>query len=135
MKEHEIELELVKLMKELQIVSKELEIAISPYLKIVEENLKKQEEVSEPYSIKCVELQEKIKKLTMLRAKSLKTGSGNITYVKGSVRRSWDLDKLDNICKENKDIKDKIWSYRKEDDIDPQVRIKVDINGKSVTEL
>jgi len=135
MEEFEIELKLYELMSDLQKVSIDLENAIEPYMTIVEENLKKQEEVSVPYSKRCEEIQNQIKKLTLLRAKSLKTGSGNITYVKGANRRNWNLDALDTICETDEYIKEKIWDFREENLGEPQVRIKVETKGKSVTEI
>ena len=84
MEEYEIEFELYKLMLELQHVAISLEILISPYAAAIEEIVEKKEELSEPYNKKFIEIQDKIKELTLLRGKSLKTGSGNITYVRGS---------------------------------------------------
>lgn len=135
MSDQELELEITNLIQELQKVSLDLENAISPYTIIVEENLKKQEEVSKPYSEKCILIQNKIKELVLIRAKSLKTGSGNITYRKGGIRRKWDLDALDKVCEESSVVKDNIWKYRTEDKFEPQVLIKVDTKGKSITEV
>jgi hypothetical protein len=133
--DHEIELRLYELMYELQNISNRLEIEIAPHSAIVEEKLKTIEAISEPYSKKCSDIQDEIKKLSIIRAKSLKTGSGNITYRKGGVRRKWDLDMLDNTCEDNEYIKEKIWKYRKEEQFEPQVLIKLEKEGKSVTEL
>lgn len=135
MEDHEIEIEVTNLMQELQQVSKEIEIIIAPYIAIVEENLKKQDEVSAPLGIKSAEIQEKIKKLILLRGKSLKTGSGNATYRKGAIRRSWDLDKLDQICDTDGIVKAKIWNFRKETEGEPSVTIKVDTKGTSITNI
>jgi len=132
---NEIESEVTKLMSELQQNAINLETLIRPYTIAIEEVTREIDEVSEPFSKKSVEIQDKIKQLVLIRAKSLKTGSENITYKKGGSRRKWDLDALDKVCEDNKDIKENIWKYRFEDEFPPQVLIKVDTKGKSVSEL
>lgn len=135
MEDHEIELKLYELMSELQKVSIDIENTMNPYIDVIEEASKKMDEVSEPLSVKSVEIQEKIKELTLLRAKSLKSGFGSITYRKGGVRRKWDLDKLDLVCKDDIYVKDQIWNFRKEEKFEPQVLIKIEKDGKSVSDL
>ena len=135
MEDNEIELELYKLMSELQQVSIDLEKVIEPYAIAMEEIAKKEERATESLSEKSVEIQEKIKELSFKRAKSLTTGVGNITYRKGGIRRKWDLDSLDLLCENNTDVKEKIWNLRKEEPFEPQVLIKIDTKGKSVSDL
>lgn len=130
-----MELKLYELMSELQKVSVDIERVMEPYISVIEEASKKMDEVSEPLSIKSVEIQEKIKELTLLRAKSLKSGFGSITYKKGGIRRKWDLDKLDTVCQDNIYVKEHIWNFRKEEKFEPQVLIKIEKDGKSVSEL
>jgi len=96
--DYEIELELTKLMQELQQNSMLLETTLAPFARLIENINKDMNELSQPISEKSIEIQDKIKELTLLRGKSLKTGSGNITYVKGAIRRNWDLNALDIIC-------------------------------------
>lgn len=135
MNNQEIELKLYELMSELQHVSKNIENVMKPYVDIIQDMSEKMDEASESLSIKSVEIQEKIKELTLQRAMSLKTGMGNITYKKGGVRRKWDMDKLDKICKDNTYIKGQIWNFREEEEFRPQVLIKIETNGKSASEL
>ncbi len=135
MEDYEMELELYKLMSELQQVSIDLEKIIEPYALAMEEIARKEEEACESLSIKSVEIQEKIKELALKRAKSLKTGAGNITYRKGGIRRKWDLDSLDLVCENNTEVREKIWNLRKEEPFAPQVLIKIDTKGKSISDL
>ncbi len=135
MEEYEIELELTKLMQDLQQNAISLETNTSLLNFLLEDVIKSIEEVSKPYNEKSVEIQTKIKELTLIRAKSLKTGSGNITYRKGGIRRSWDLDLLDEACDINPHVKQAIWSYRTETPTDPQVLIKVENKGKSAINI
>ena len=135
MEDIEIELELTNLMQELQRNAIVLETVVTPFSRLIENINKDIEQVSKPYREKSGEIQNKIKELTFIRGKSLKTGSGNITYVKGAVRRNWNLDALDIICEEDKYVKDKIWNLREEKEGEPQVRIKVDTKGISVTDI
>lgn len=142
MEEHEIELEVTNLMQELQKISKEIESAIAPYMgaieassKIIEENLKKQEEAAAPYGKKSVEIQEKIKELILLRAKSMKVGSGSITYRGGKIKVVWDTDTLEKDCEVDESIREKVWKYRTENPPKPSVTIKVNTQGQSVTDI
>ena len=135
MEDHEIDFKVIELMQELQKMSVEIENITKPFTDIIEENRKKQEEVSAPYQQKYEELQNKIKELTFLRTKSIKTGSGNVTYKKGSVRRNWNLDALDMVCDVDQYVKEKIWKFREEKQSDPQVLIKIETQGKSTMEL
>ncbi len=135
MEDYEIELELYKLMSELQRVSIDLEKVIEPYAIAMEEITKKEEEATNQLSKESVKIQEKIKELAFKRAKSLKTGAGNITYRKGGIRRKWDLDSLDLVCENKTEVREKIWNRRKEEPFEPQVLIKIDTKGKSVSEI
>jgi hypothetical protein len=131
MDETQIELELYNLMGQLKQVSLAIENATKIQLEQVETLLRDIEIISEPYSKESVELQDKIKALTLQRGKSLKTGSGNITYRKGGIRRSWDLDGLDRYCEKFPDIKATIGHLKTEKEFEPQILIKVDTEGKS----
>ena len=135
MEDPKIELELYKLMSELQQVSIDIEKVIEPYAIAMEEITRKEDQATESLSIKSVKIQEKIKELALKRARSLKTGSGNITYRKGGIRRKWDLDSLDLVCENNTDVKEKIWNLRKEEPFEPQVLIKIETKGKSTSDL
>lgn len=135
MDETEIELEITKLMQDLQQNAIVLESTLAPFSRLIENISKDMKELSEPFDKRSVEIQDKIKELMLVRAKSLKTGSGNIIYKKGGTRRKWDLDALDKVCEENKDIKENIWKYRFEDEFPPQVLIKVETKGKSIMEI
>jgi len=135
MEDTEIELEVTRLMQELQTITKNIEILIAPYEKIMEEATNKIEEISLPYKKNTEIIETRIKELILLRAKSLKTGSGNVTYKKGAVRRSWDLDALDGVCDRDVDVKNRIWNYRKETIGEPSVTIKVDTEGTSITNI
>lgn len=135
MEPQEIEFEVTNLMQELQKNEKELEVARFPYMKIIEDASNIMNDVSSPFNIKSAEIQEKIKKLILIREHSLKTGSGNITYRKGATRRTWDLDKLDTICDFDPYIKTSIWNLRKETIGEPSVTIKVDTKGTSITDI
>lgn len=131
MNETQIELELYNLMGQLKQVSLAMEDATRLQLEQVESLIKDVERISEPYSKESVDIQDKIKTLALQRAKSLKTGSGNITYKKGGIRRSWDLDGLDKYCEKFLDIKATIGHLKTEKPFDPQIPIKLDLGGQS----
>lgn len=125
MENKNIDEQLLLLMSQLRTVSAEMIFLIRPYTTVVEENLKKIEELSAPYSKAAEELQSQIKILALSRAKSYKCVAGNITYVSGGVRRNWNLDNLDLVCDNNPHVKQVIWEFRTETPFDPSVRIKI----------
>lgn len=135
MEDYEIELELTKLMQELQQNSIVLETMLAPFSRLIENINKDVEHISKPFDEKTSKIEERIRELTLMRGRSLKTGSGNITYRKGGIRRSWDLDLLDEACERNEDVKNKIWVYRTETPTNPQVLIKVEKGGISVADI
>lgn len=120
-----IDEQLSSLMSQLRTVSTEMNFLIRPYTAVVEENLKKIEELSAPYSKAADELQSQIKILALSRAASYKCVAGNVTYVSGGVRRNWNLDNLDLVCDSNPHVKQAIWEFRTESPFPPTVRIKV----------
>lgn len=125
MEEKNIDEQLSSLMSQLRTVSTEMNFLIQPYTAAVEENLKKIEELSAPYSKTASELRSQIEILALSRAKSYKCLAGNITYVSGGVRRNWKLDNLDLICDSNPHVKQAIWEFRTETPFLPAIRIKV----------
>ncbi len=135
MEPHEIEVEIINLMQKLQQNEMSIENIKLQYSPILEEVNKQIEEDSAQYIKVSSEIQDRIKELALLGAKSIKTGSGNVTYRKGSVRRTWDLDKLDEVCNVDPFINMKIWQYRKETIGEPSVTIKVDTKGISITNI
>ena len=125
MEEKNIDEQLSSLMSQLRTVSAEMNFLLRPYNMIVAENLEKVEELSTPYKITMETLQAQIKKLALVRAESYKCVAGAITYIKGSVRRSWDLDEMDKLCRIDEKLKRQIWNLRTETSVDPAVRIKI----------
>jgi rRNA-processing protein FCF1 len=123
--EENIDEQLSSLMSQLRTVSTEMNFLLRPYNVIIDENIKKVEELSAPYTSTMETLREQIKKLALARAESYKCISGAITYTKGSIRRSWDLDEMDKLCKIDEKLKKQIWSLRTETPVDPTVRIKI----------
>ncbi len=120
-----IDEQLSLLMSQLRTVSTEMNFLLRPYNAIIDQNLKKIDELSTPYQLAAEELRTQIKKLALIRAESYKCVAGAITYTKGSVRRSWDLDKMDELCKIDEKLKKQIWNLRTETPIDPTIKIKI----------
>lgn len=131
----EVDLELSRLMTDLKILenkmhreTKEKEIQVETLLEEIKEKHK-------PYEEQQNILKEKIKDLVLQRAASYKCGAGNITYRKGGVRRSWDLNGLDRTCKENSMIMSGIWHLRNEEPFEPSVLIKINNEGVSNADI
>ncbi|MDD5474878.1 MAG: hypothetical protein PHU34_12155 [Candidatus Methanoperedens sp.] len=80
-----------------------------------------------PYDQILNELQGKIQAIMFERKERFICESGKVTYFKGGVKRSWDLDALDNTCKFDLYVKQTIWMHRKEAPFDPRIQIKVEV--------
>ena len=50
---------------------------------------------------------------------------GKINFKKGAVRRTWNLDALDQICSAKPEIKEAIWPFREEKTGEPSISIKL----------
>lgn len=79
-----------------------------------------------PYDQILNELQSKIQALMFERKERFICASGKVTYFKPGVKRSWDLDALDNTCNFDPYVKQMIWMHRKESPFDPRIQIKVE---------
>lgn len=78
-----------------------------------------------PFDAALQELYGKIETLTFARKEKFVCESGKVTYFKGGVKRSWDLDALDNTCNFDPFVKQMIWMHRQESPFDPRITIKV----------
>lgn len=82
--------------------------------------------MAEPY-LKGIEDIEAQIKLPMLEYQhTFISSSGKINFRKGAVRRTWNLDALDQICEVRKDIKNVIWAFREEKTGEPSISIKLE---------
>jgi hypothetical protein len=131
----ETEVKISSLMKELQSNAITLESLIMQHLNRIDIINEEIITISKPFNESSDKIKKDIETLVFLLKKSIKTGSGDITYVKGAVRRNWNLDALDEICETDKYIKEKIWNLRKENEGTPQVRIKVELKGISTNDI
>lgn len=135
MNEIDVEITLNTLMSELKQISLQMKSAIDPYNKEIEILSKKIDEISKPLVEQSQLIQHDITELALQRAKSYKCSSGNIQYRKGGVRRKWDLDGLDKMCEIDPYIKTNIEHLKTEEKFDPQVRIRVEMEGVSINDL
>lgn len=131
MEKPDIEIELYSLMDHLKQVSLAMKDATKIQVEQIQALTRDIDRITEPYSEESQKIQDKIKELVLQRAESLKTGSGNITYRKGGVRRHWDMNKLEAWLDVHLDVKKQIWDFRSEEKFNPQVLIKVDLEGVS----
>ncbi len=79
-----------------------------------------------PYMGILQDIETKIKAIMLETKQSYVCDIGRITYRKGGVKRSWDLDGLDFSCKVDDHIKAVLWQFRKETPFDPSISIKLD---------
>lgn len=71
------------------------------------------------------DLETKIKTVMLETKETYTCMYGRITYKKGGVRRSWDLEALDSVCEFDQHIKEVIWAHRRETPFAPTVSIKL----------
>ncbi len=82
--------------------------------------------LTEPYQSILEGLEFRIKSIMLEAKQSYECEIGKVTYRKGGVRRSWDLDALDSVCKFDPHIKELIWGHRGETPFAPSISIKLD---------
>ncbi len=90
------------------------------------ENLNETRQIlAEPYQHKLSDI-EALMKLPMLDYQhTFKCSAGSINYRKGAVRRTWNLDALDQICTAKPEIKNEIWAFRQETIGEPSITVKI----------
>jgi hypothetical protein len=81
--------------------------------------------LAEPWQKLMNDAELKMWPLMNVRKESFVNKIGRITYTKASKRRSWNLDGLDLVCKNNPTVNDIIWTLRDEEPIDARIAIKV----------
>lgn len=79
-----------------------------------------------PYESTIQDIVTRIRVIMFGMKKSYDCDIGRISYRKGGVKRSWDLDALDLSCKIDDHIKSVIWQFRKETPFEPSISIKLD---------
>ena len=82
--------------------------------------------LTRPYQDKLADLEAKIRLPMLDRKASFDCEFGKISYRKGAVRRTWNLDALDQICAAKPEIKENIWAFREEKIGDPSITVKVE---------
>ncbi len=81
--------------------------------------------LARPYQERLNEIETQIRLPMLDRASSFVCAYGKIGYRKGAVRRTWNLDALDQICEAKPEIKEQIWPFREEKTGEPSISIKV----------
>ncbi len=79
--------------------------------------------IAEPYEKIMADIETKIRIPMLDYQHTFISSFGRINYRKGAVRRSWNLDALDQICT----AKSEIWPFREEKVGEPSISIK--LNG------
>lgn len=82
--------------------------------------------IAKPYQDSLIEIENKIRMPMMDRKATFTSDVGKITYRKGAVRRSWNLDALDQICASKMEVKEAIWAFRDEKTGEPTISIKLE---------
>ena len=97
------------------------------FLDIQIENLiETRDAIAEPFQQKLFDIEFKIRLPMFDRKESFVCQYGKINYRKGVVRRIWNLDALDLVCKSKPEIKNEIWHFREEKVSEPTITIKVE---------
>ncbi len=119
------EITLNELMREYKRIADEQSEACK-LLDIQIENLTETRQIlAEPYQYKLADIEAQIRLPMLDRQGSFICSFGKINFRKGAVRRTWNLDALDQICEARKDIKNVIWMFREEKDGEPSITVKL----------
>ena len=82
--------------------------------------------LSEPFDKQIAELEAKMRQPMLDRAATFVCAYGNINFRKGVVRRTWNSDALDQICRAKPEVKEQIWAFREEKTGEPSISIKLE---------
>jgi len=82
--------------------------------------------LAEPFEVKLAEIEAKMRQPMLDRAATFVCSYGKVAYRKGAVRRSWNLDALDQICNAKPEVKEQIWAFREEKIGEPSITVKLE---------
>ena len=124
------EVALNELLNEYKQISAKVDNAVKDINRQIEELIEIRSEISKPYLDELNDIEARIR-LPMLEYKhTFISSAGKINYRKGAVRRTWNLDALDQICEAKPSIKNEIWAFREEKTGEPTISIKINEEGK-----
>lgn len=104
-----------------------LDFAIADMRHQVEILANERNKKAKPFEERAAKLREQIEALALAAAESFNCEYGHVKYKKGSERRSWNLDAMDDICAADEELKKKIWPFRKVSTTDPSVAIELEV--------
>ncbi len=81
--------------------------------------------LAKPHQDKLIELEAKMRLPMLDYQHTFKCSAGSINYRKGAVRRTWNLDALDQICTAKPEVKNEIWAFRQETIGEPSITVKI----------
>ena len=117
---------LFELMKEYRVTTDDLEDACEKLDEEIERLQDARKVIAEPYEAHLINIETKIRLPMLDRKASFICNFGKISYRKGAVRRTWNLDALDQVCDAKPQIKDAIWAFRSETIGEPNISIKLE---------
>jgi len=119
------ELQLNELMRQYSITIFKLEEACQKLNTEIDKLTAARDNIKKPYVDILNDIETQIR-LPMLDLKtSFVCAYGKINFKKGAVRRTWNIDALDQICDARKDIKNVIWAFREEKTGEPSITVKI----------
>lgn len=86
---------------------------------------KERNERAKPYQEKLAILEIQMRLPMLDYQHTFKCSAGSINYRKGAVRRTWNLDALDQICTAKPEVKNEIWAFRKETIGEPSITVNI----------
>ena len=124
------EVTLLELLSEYKQISNKVDNAVKDINRQIEELIAVRSGISKPYLDILNDIEAKIRAPMLEYKHTFISSVGKINYRKGAVRRTWNLDALDQICEAKPSIKSEIWAFREEKTGEPTISIKLNSEGK-----
>jgi hypothetical protein len=117
---------LLSLVQEYKATQEKMALQCSECDAIIKRETEIRNTIAQPYLDNLADIEARIR-TTMLDYKHTFISSfGTVNYRNGAVRRTWNLDALDQICNAKPEVKNEIWAFRKETIGEPSISIKIE---------
>lgn len=82
--------------------------------------------IASVYITRLEDIEAKMRQPMLDRKSTFVCAYGKINFRKGAVRRTWNLDALDQICNAKPEVKEEIWALREEKTGEPSISVKLE---------
>ncbi len=119
------EVELIELMQKYATEINEMDVECHNVNEDISRLVEIRDSLLKPHQESINKIVEAMKPLMFERKASFICSRGKIEFRKGAVRRTWNLDALDQICDARTEIRNAIWPFRTEKVGEPSISVKL----------